>query len=389
MKKPSLYAEINLDSIIHNMKTLRSRLEPETKFMAVVKADAYGHGDIEVSRAVQSSGADYLGVARIEESVRLRKAGIGLPILVFCPANPGIIESAVENDLTVTIADYESALGISRMATDGGFSVKAHLKIDTGMGRIGFRPSMLSISSEPWNFSPEDLSPVIRTISLPGLSFEGIFTHFASSDEPDKTHTESQLSLFMRLITELENKGFSFSIRHAANSAAILKHKASHLDMVRAGIALYGLSPLSDPDCKEVDLVPAMSLKSRIIHLKKIPKDCSVSYGRTWTSESERIIATVPVGYADGYGRVFSSKAFMIVRGQKVPVTGRICMDLTMIDVTSVDGVSTDDEVVIFGRQGDEEVSASDLANISDTINYEIVSRLAARVQRFFIRDRA
>lgn len=389
MKKPSLYAEINLDSIIHNMKTLRSRLEPEIKFMAVVKADAYGHGDIEVSKAVQSAGADYLGVARIEEGVRLRKAGIDLPILVFCPADPGIIESAVDNDLTITMADHESALEISRMATKGGFSVKAHLKIDTGMGRIGFRPSTRCLSSGCLYFGPEDLSPIIQTVSLPGLSFEGIFTHFASSDEPDKSHTESQLSLFMRIITDLEKKGIFFSIRHAANSAAILKHKASHLDMVRAGIALYGLSPFSDSDCLETDLVPAMSLKSRIIHLKKIPKNCSVSYGRTWTSESESVIATVPVGYADGYGRVFSSKAYMIVRGIKVPVTGRICMDLTMIDVTGVDGVSTDDEVVIFGRQGNEEVSASDLANISNTINYEIVSRIAARVQRFFIRDRA
>lgn len=385
--KPGLYSETNIDAVIHNMNVLKSRLEPGVRFMAVVKADAYGHGDIEVAKAVQYAGADYLGVARIDEGIRLRQAGINLPILVFSPADPSTISLAVDNDLTITIASHEAASEISNIAARENFTVKAHLKIDTGMGRIGILPTIYNSETGFWDFCPKEIKTILQTVNLQNIFFEGIFTHFATSDEQDRAYTESQLKLFVDLIRKIEDLNFFFKIRHAANSAAILRHPDSHLDMVRAGIALYGLNPFSRDD-ENTGLAPAMSLKSKILHLKKIPKTYYVSYGRTWKADSESIIATVGVGYADGYSRAFSSKAFMLVNGERAPVVGRVCMDLTMIDVTKIANIAVGDEIVIFGKQGDDEITASELADISGTINYEIVSRLTSRVQKFYIKGR-
>lgn len=383
--KPCLFAEIDLDAISHNIAAVKHRLDPAVKFMAVVKADAYGHGAIEVSRHAQNSGADFLGVARIEEGIKLRDEGIRIPILVFCPADPHHVMMAAEKDITITIASHSTASLISEIAVKSNSTVKAHLKIDTGMGRIGLLPSGYSEKFGFWDFDEKDVERIIKTVSLPNIIFEGIFTHFSSSDD-DATYTNSQYAAFTRLLDRLESHGVSFSIRHAANSAAIFKHPNTHLDMVRSGIAFYGLSPFSGSD-SDLGLIPSMSLKSRIIHLKKIPKNFSVSYGCTWKSDSERIIATVPVGYADSYSRVFSSRAHMLVMGKRAPVVGRVCMDLTMIDVSHIPDASVGSEVVVFGRQLGAEVSADELAALSGTINYEIVCGLTSRVHKIYKRS--
>lgn len=354
--------------------------------MAVVKADAYGHGDVEVSKHAQTVGADFLGVARIEEGIRLRREGISIPVLVFCPAESDDIKFAAEYDLTITIASHTAARSISETAGRGGFRVKAHLKIDTGMGRIGILPSEYSRESDFWVFGTTDVDEIKRTVNLPDIDFEGVFTHFAVSDEINSNYTKLQLNTFMHLLSDLETRGIGFRIRHAANSAAVIGYPESHLDMVRSGIAFYGLSPFADV-VPNLGLIPAMTLKSRIIHLKKIPAGFNISYGCTWKADSERIIATVPVGYADSYSRLFSSRAFMLVRGKRVPVVGRVCMDLTMIDITSVPEAETGDEVVVFGRQSGSEVSASELAKLSGTINYEIVCGLTSRVQKVYVKS--
>lgn len=381
--EPCLFAEIDLDAISHNICILKKRLAPGVKFMAVVKADAYGHGAIEVSKYAQTIGADFLGVARIEEGIRLRQEGIIIPILVFCPAAPENVRLAAENDLSITVSSHDTAKSISEIASNEGFRVKAHLKIDTGMGRIGLLPSEYREDYHFWDFSEQDVEAIKITSKLPNIFFEGIFTHFATSDEPNPSYTESQQNAFIRLLARLESKGVMFPLRHASNSAAIFKHPASHFDMVRSGIAFYGLSPFADPGI-DLGIIPTMSLKSRIIHLKKIPKNFMVSYGCTWKAESERVIATVPVGYADSYSRLFSSRAHMLVRGKRVPVVGRVCMDLTMIDVSDVPGVEVGDEIVIFGKQLGSEVSATELANLSGTINYEIVCGLTSRVHKVY-----
>lgn len=385
-KAPCLFAEIDLDAISHNIKKVKAQLSPGVKFMAVVKADAYGHGAVEVSRHAQSIGADFLGVARIEEGIRLRQEGITIPILVFCPAGHDDVILAAENDLSITVASHETAKKISDIAVRENRRVRAHLKIDTGMGRIGLLPSEFSHEHNFWDFGEKDVEAIQQTAKLPNIFFEGIFTHFATSDEPDTSYTESQHNTFIRLLSKLESNGVVFPIRHASNSAAIFRHPSTHLDMVRSGIAFYGLSPFADPSI-DLDIIPAMSLKSRIIHLKIIPKNFLVSYGSTWKSDSERLIATVPVGYADSYSRLFSSRAHMLVRGKKVPVAGRVCMDLTMIDVTDVPDAKIGDEVVVFGKQFDSEVSANELARLSGTINYEIVCGLTSRVHKIYKRN--
>jgi len=385
-KNSCLFAEIDLDAISHNINILKMRLNPGVKFMAVVKADAYGHGAVEVSMHAQAIGADFLGVARIEEGIRLRQEGITIPILVFCPAETEDVKLAAENNISITIASHDTAKKISDIAIMENCKVKAHLKIDTGMGRIGLLPSEFSDEYHFWNFGSQDVEAIQKTTKLPNIFFEGIFTHFSTSDEPNIAYTESQQNAFMRLLSRLKSNGVVFPIQHASNSAAVFKHPSTHLDMVRSGIAFYGLSPFADPGI-ELGIIPAMSLKSRIIHLKKIPKNFMVSYGCTWKADSERLIATVPVGYADSYSRIFSSRAHMLVKGKRVPVVGRVCMDLTMIDVTNVPGVENGDEVVVFGKQFDSEVSATELASLSGTINYEIVCGLTSRVHKIYKRN--
>jgi len=380
LNTPLVRADIDLDAIAINIQQLKKVTSPGAQFMAVVKANAYGHGTVEVARQALKSGADWLGVARIYEAVALRKAGIDGKILVMNYTPPEFAPLALEHDLVLTVFDLETATAISDTAVAAGNQIVAHLKTDTGMGRLGLRPT----GEKQIGLDPSRVKLAGRIADLPGLDLEGIFTHFAAADSLDATYTEKQFALFCDYIDALKKVGLEFRIRHAANSAAIIAHPQTHLDMVRAGIALYGLSPSAEVNLDHLATRPAMSLKARLVHVKKVPAGFCVSYGMTYRAPAPTAIATVPLGYADGYSRLLSSRGTMLVKGQRAPIAGRVCMDLTMLDVGHIEGVRTGDEVVALGRQGDETISADEIAGVLGTINYEIVSSITARVPRIF-----
>lgn len=380
MKTPLVRADIDLDAISINVRELKQVTSPGARFMAVVKANAYGHGAVEVARQALDSGADWLGVARIHEAVALRTAGINGKILVMNYTPPEFASLALEHDLVLTVFDLDTATAISDTAVAAGNQIVAHLKTDTGMGRLGLRPT----GEKQTGLDPERIKWAVRIANLPGLDLEGIFTHFAAADSRDTAYTEKQFVLFCDYIDALKKTGLEFRVRHAANSAAIVAQPQTHLDMVRAGIALYGLSPSAEVNLDHLATQPAMSLKARLVHVKKVPAGFCVSYGMTYRAPAPTTIATVPLGYADGYSRMLSSLGTMLVRGQRAPIAGRVCMDLTMLDVGHIEGVRTGDEVVALGRQGDEIISADEIAGVLGTINYEIVSSITARVPRIF-----
>ena len=384
---PLIWAEVDLGAVAHNVRELRRCADPRAKVMAVVKADGYGHGAVEVARMALANGAEWLGVARLPEAVPLREAGFDVPILVFGYTPPAEAGRLIDLDLRQSVYSAAAARAYSAVAAALGQRIRVHLKVDTGMGRLGMVPATLS-GKTPGHAVGEDFIREATAIArLPGLETEGIFTHFAASDSADTSYAERQLSLFLEVLAALRAAGLEFALRHAANSAAVIALPASHLDLVRPGIALYGLKPSDEVDLAAVSLKPAMALKTRIIHLKPVPAGTCISYGMTYRTPSPTVIATVPAGYADGFRRLFSSRGEMLVGGRRVPVVGRVCMDLTMLDVGSVPGVRVEDEVVVFGRQGGASISADDLARALGTINYEIVCDLTARVPRVYLKN--
>ena len=381
---PSIWAEIDLQAIAHNMQELRRFTRPQVLLMAAVKGNAYGHGAVKIAQTAVDNGADALGVARIEEGLELRQAGLDIPILIMGHTAPSLTAHLIDHALTQTVYTLDTARELSAAAQGLGQTLKVHLKVDTGMGRLGLIPDSGRSSSSDIPASDRALEEVIQIHQLPGLKLEGIFTHFASADSADKTFAHQQLSRFTRFLAELEKAGIDDITHHAANSAAIIDLPESHLDMVRAGIALYGLYPSDEVGQGKINLIPAMTLKTRIIHLKPVAAGFKVSYGSTYTTPAPTTIATVPVGYADGYSRLLSNRGQMLVHGQRAPIVGRICMDLTMLDVGHIADVHLDDEVVVFGRQGKVLLSADEVAAQIDTINYEIVAALTARVPRIY-----
>jgi alanine racemase len=389
MNTPLIWAEIDLDAIAGNVRELRRRTDPGAKLMAVVKADGYGHGAVEVARTTLANGAEWLGVARLPEAVPLRDSGLDAPILVFGYTPPADAARLVDYDLRQSVYSLDVARAYSAAAQARGRRVRVHLKVDTGMGRLGLVPAALS-EPESGHAVGEGFTRTATDIArLPGLELEGIFTHFAASDSADRSYADRQLSLFRDVVAELRRHGLEFAVRHTANSAAVIAIPESHFDLVRPGIALYGLRPSKEVDLSGLALKPAMALKTRIIHLKKVPAGTCISYGMTHRTPGPTVIATIPAGYADGYRRSFSSAGAMLVRGRRVPVIGRVCMDLSMLDVGAVPEVRVEDEVVIFGRQGSEIISADDLAVALGTINYEIVCDVTARVPRVYTSRRA
>ena len=380
LNTPLIRADIDLGAISANIRELKKITTPGARFMAVVKANAYGHGAVEVARRALEGGADCLGVARIQEAVALRQAGIDGMILVLGVTPPELARPALENDLTLTLFDLEAARAISDMAAAAGKTLSVHLKTDTGMGRLGLRPA----GDRGDGLDPERIQTAVRIAALPGLDLEGIFTHFAAADSTDTAYTKKQFTLFCDYIDELKRAGVEFRIRHAANSAAIIAHPVTHLDMVRAGIAMYGLNPSAEINLDHLATRPAMAIKARLVHVKKVPAGFCVSYGMTHRTAAPTTIATVPIGYADGYSRLLSSRGTMLVRGARAPIVGRVCMDLTMLDVGHIPGVRTGDEVVALGSQADQSVAADEIAGLLDTINYEVVSSITARVPRIF-----
>ncbi len=370
-----VWADIDLGAIGRNARGLRRITNPGARLMAVVKADAYGHGADEVSKIALENGADILGVARIEEAVSLRKAGYEVPILVFGYTPSNLAKEIIDNELIQTVHSQDDAKALARAAANQGVKIQVHLKTDTGMGRLGM----------PLDFCRSNQDAVDEALAiarLRDLDLKGVFTHFASADSADKTYADLQLERFIDFLNRLKSKGLEISVKHAANSAAIIEMPESHFDMVRAGISLYGLYPSDEVDRTRITLSPAMSLKSRIVYLKNVPKGFKVSYGSTWEAKEETVIATIPIGYADGFNRLLSSKGHMLVRGRRAPIAGRVCMDLTMLDVGHIPDVALNDEVVAMGRQGNGKISADEIASNLETINYEVVSTVTRRVQK-------
>jgi len=381
-----VWAEIDLNAISHNVSELKRILAPETRLMAAVKANAYGHGVLEVAGQALSSGADALGVARISEAIQIREGGIDAPILIFGHTPQSLAAKLIDYDLTQAVWSYETAVTLSAIARSRSAKIKTHINIDTGMGRLGILPCDLTRPCDPIYISKEAVKLVEAVCRLPGIDVEGIYTHFASADEADKTSAARQFNIFSEFLARLKQKGIEFKIRHAANSAGIIDMPETHLDMVRAGIAIYGYYPSRSVNTHKISLRPALTLKSRIIHLKAVGAGFKVSYGGTEKTAHPTTIATVSVGYADGYSRRLSSKGKMMIAGSLAPVIGRVCMDQTMLDVGHLPDVRVGDEVVVMGSQENSPIAGDEIAKLLNTISYEILTDISHRVARIYRR---
>jgi alanine racemase len=377
-------AEVDLIAIAQNVTELRRITNPQAKVMAVVKADAYGHGAEKVAETALKSGAEVLGVARLNEAVALREAGFTVPIQIFGYTPPSLAEILIQYELTQTVFSYQNASALSETAISKGEKIKIHIKVDTGMGRLGLVTDCGTISCSEINLTESSLQQIISIMRLKGLIPEGIMTHFASADITDKSYAGTQFSIFMNFISQLKKKGIEFSIRHAANSAAIMEMPETHLDLVRPGISIYGLYASNEVNRNIIRLKPAMSIKTKVVHVKRIPEGFFISYAQTYHTQKPTTVATVSIGYADGFNRLLSSCGSMLVHGQRAPVIGRVCMDLTMLDVSHIPHVDVGDEVVVFGAQKDEFIHVDEIAQMLNTINYEIISTITSRVPRIY-----
>ena len=369
------YAEINLDNLTHNMREIRKLSGVETQVMAVIKADGYGHGATKIAQALLDNGASSLAVAVLDEAIELRQAGFKVPIFILGYTQPDRAEEVVKYDLEQSVFSLEAAKALSSAAITQDKTILVHIKIDTGMGRVGLQADNNALE-------------VIKAIyNLPNLKIKGIFTHFATADEINKNYTQMQFDKFSWICTKLEEQGIKIEIKHCGNSATIIDLPDMHLNMVRAGIMLYGLAPSEDVMLNKIELKQVMSLKARITHVKEIEVGQSVSYGRKFVADKKTIIASLPIGYADGYTRLLTGKAEALVKGQRVPVVGSICMDQCMIDVTGIEDVKVGDEVVLFGQQGEAFISIDEVAKKLGTINYEVVCMISRRIPRVYVRN--
>lgn len=366
------WTEIDLSNLEHNYRALRAMLPQGCRFLGVVKADAYGHGAVQVARRLETLGAEYLAVACLDEALELRQAGITTPILILGYTPTERAEALLDNGITQTVYDVEMARALSNAAAAAGKTLKIHVKADTGMSRLG------------WLCGGEDQSATVEAIAqvcaLLGLEAEGIYTHFANADG-DEDYTMLQFTRFLDLLEALEGRGITFAIRHCAASAAALKFPCTHMDMVRPGVALYGHYP--DPSCEGLDgpgLRPVMTLKTRVASVKAVPAGTPVSYGCTHVLDRETKLAALTIGYADGLPRLCSDKLEVLIGGQRAPVVGRICMDMCMADVTGLD-VAPGDEVEVFG----EHLPIEDVAALAGTIQYELLCAVSPRVHRAYL----
>ena len=366
------WTEIDLSNLEHNYRALRAMLPQGCRFLGVVKADAYGHGAVQVARRLETLGAEYLAVACLDEALGLRQAGITTPILILGYTPVERADSLLEGGITQTVYDVDMAKALSDAAMAAGKSLKIHVKADTGMSRLG------------WLCGEADQSAAVEAIAqvcaLPGLEAEGIYTHFANADG-DEDYTMLQFTRFLDLLEALKDRGITFAIRHCAASAAALKFPCTHLDMVRPGIALYGHYP--DPSCEGLDgpgLRPVMTLKTRVASVKTVPAGTPVSYGCTHVLDRETKLAALTIGYADGLPRLCSDRLEVLVKGSRAPIVGRICMDMCMADVTGLD-VAPGDEVEVFG----EHLPIEDVAALAGTIQYELLCAVSPRVHRAYL----
>ena len=372
-----VYARIDLDAIAYNMEQMKRNLKADTKVMAVIKADGYGHGAIQIAEMMENM--DYIwgfAVATLDEAIVLRTEGIKKPILVLGCVFPDQYMAMLKNDIRMNVYTEEMAESISQMAAREGMTAYMHIKLDTGMSRLGF------------DMSKESVEVIARISQMKNVNMEGIFTHFAKADETDKAFTRKQIQDFCWMVESLKEKDVTFQYEHCANSAAIIDVKEANFDLVRAGISIYGLYPSEEVKKENVKLKPAMVLKSHIAFVKEIEAGTPISYGGTFVSKEKMKIATIPVGYADGYPRSLSNVGYVLIRGKKAPIVGRVCMDQFMVDVTHIDGANFGDRVTLVGQDGNEKISIEDLSELSGRFNYEFICDLGKRIPRVYVKDR-
>ena len=371
-----VYAKINLDAIAYNMEQMKQRIDENTQIMAVIKTDGYGHGAVQVAQMIERYPYIWgFAVATLDEAVVLRTEGIQKPILVLGCIFPDQYMEMLDNDIRMNVYTEDMAKEISQMARREGKTAYMHIKLDTGMARLGF------------STTAESIEAISRISRLPNIKMEGVFTHFAKADEKDKTFTNKQIKDFKYMLQALEEKKVTFEYEHCSNSAAIIDVENARFNLVRAGISTYGLYPSDEVNKEAVHLKPALALKSHVAFVKEIEEGTPVSYGGTFVADKKMKIATIPVGYGDGYPRSLSGKGYVLIRGKKAPILGRICMDQFMVDVTDIEGVSFGDKVTLIGRDGNESISVEVLSELSDKFNYEFICGLGKRIPRVYVKN--
>lgn len=367
------FAEINLDAIEHNFNEMKKCVNDDVKICAVVKADSYGHGAVAVADALKDK-TDYFAVATPDEAIELRNSGIINPVIILTYTNSDDYKELIENNISMTVFTKEAADNLQKAATETGKKALIHIAIDTGMSRLGFMPDDKSVET-------------IKYISsLPDVEIQGIFSHYACADMKDKSVSQMQTKRFTDFIDKCKSAGIKFPLHHICNSAGTSEF-SENFDMVRMGISLYGLYPSDEIDMTKINLIPAMTFKSHIVNVKEVPENVGISYGHTYTTTEKRTIATVAAGYADGYPRALSNCGRVIVNGQYAPIVGRVCMDQFMIDITGIDA-KIDDEVILFGSDGNLTVSAEEIGEKSMSFNYEVICGIARRIPRVYKKDR-
>ena len=367
-----VWAEVNLDSIENNVRQIKE-ICGSKKIYGVVKADAYGHGALDIVPILLKSGVTNLAVAVITEALEIINSGVKVPILILGFTPLTFSKEILDNNIEVTVYDLNYAKELSKIAEAENKVAKIHIAVDTGMGRIGFLPNK------------KGLDDVIEISKLPNIKLEGIFTHFSTADEADKSYSLEQLNKFNEFVNTLESKNIKLNTKHVSNSAAIMELSEAHFNGVRPGIIMYGYYPSNEVIKGKLDLKPALTLKTSVVHVKTLPKDMYISYGRRYKTDKESVIATLPIGYADGYTRALSNKGKVIINGKLAPIVGNVCMDQCMVDVTNVGEVKVGDEVILLGEQEGTKFNADDLAELLETINYEVICMIGRRVPRVYI----
>lgn len=373
MQNSRVYAGIDLSAVLHNLQEMRKNIKEDTKIVAVIKTDGYGHGALSIAEAIEN--VPYLwgyAVATVDEAMALVEDGRKKPILILGVSFYEQYDAIIRNDIRPCVCDYEAAKKLSDIAVSKNKICHIHIKIDTGMSRIGFQVN-------------ENTADIIQKISkLPNIEIEGIFTHFSNADEIDKQITFEQMQLFEKMCSMIEERHIFIPIKHCSNSAGIVDIPEANMNMVRAGIILYGLWPSDEVNKDNMDLLPVMSLKSHISYLKELEEHRRISYGGTYVTTGKQLIATIPVGYGDGYARSLSNKGYVLIRGQKAPICGRICMDQFMVDVTHIDGIKVGDVVTLLGEDGDNRITMEELGDLSERFNYEFACLITPRVPRIY-----
>ncbi|MDO5408859.1 MAG: alanine racemase [Lachnospiraceae bacterium] len=366
------YVVVDLDAIADNIRAAKARILPDVKMMAVIKADAYGHGALEVGKYLQDE-VDYFAVAEVEEGVALREAGLTLPIMILGYTMKAQYPELIKYDIEQTVYRIEDACLLGKIAVSMGKKAIIHIAVDTGMGRIGFVPN-------------EESADCVKEISkIPGIVIKGIFTHFSTADEADKTYTRQQMEQYDRFVRLLAERGVEIPVKHVCNSAGIMEFEDHRYDMVRSGIITYGLYPSEEVKKENLSLKPALEWKAHVAHVKTAGPGLGISYGKTFVTTADQTkIATINIGYADGYPRALSNKGRVLIHGKSAPVIGRVCMDQFMVDITGIEDVQVEDEVTLIGRDGEEFISVEEAAETAGTFNYEFVCDIGKRVPRVY-----